>query len=278
MEIDMTYPNTKYNNGSNCTLLTLPQIEAQSTTADLLPRHSAYLTEAVRLRQKYASIITILIAFEGEWIRPSYLPFVTSLASDPRVDFFIGSVHHVAGIPIDYDQAMYHQALEAVGDSEEDLFVRYFDDVGEMVRSLRPRVVAHFDLIRLFSDDREGDLRSMGEGRVWYAVTRALIEVAKIGALMEVNSAALRKGLTTPYPGPAIVEEFMKMGGRFTLSDDSHGVVQVGLNFKRTVAYMKSLGIKEVWHLEPRKGDGEELGMSSVKLDELELDHHPETS
>lgn len=42
----------------------------------------------------------------------------------------------------------------------------------------------------------------------------------------------------------------MKLGGRFTLSDDSHGVAQVGLNFALVTKYLESLGVEDVYYLE----------------------------
>ena len=42
----------------------------------------------------------------------------------------------------------------------------------------------------------------------------------------------------------------MEMGGKLTLSDDSHGIDQVGTNYGRTVEYLESLGVEEVWGLE----------------------------
>lgn len=42
----------------------------------------------------------------------------------------------------------------------------------------------------------------------------------------------------------------MKLGGRFTLSDDSHGVEQVGLNYEKVLEFVESCGIKELHFLE----------------------------
>jgi hypothetical protein len=50
-------------------------------------------------------------------------------------------------------------------------------------------------------------------------------------------------------------QAFMAMGGNFTLSDDSHGVAQVGLNFGRVSDYLKSLGVRELCHLERQAHD-----------------------
>lgn len=42
------------------------------------------------------------------------------------------------------------------------------------------------------------------------------------------------------------MQRFMGLDGRFTLSDDSHGVEQVGLNFPRVLDAIRMAGIKEI--------------------------------
>ena len=41
------------------------------------------------------------------------------------------------------------------------------------------------------------------------------------------------------------------MGGRFTLSDDSHGIDQVGLNYDKVLDCVKKVGIAEFCYLAP---------------------------
>ncbi|KAK7420998.1 hypothetical protein QQZ08_010172 [Neonectria magnoliae] len=219
--------------------------DPKASLAVLPPRHEAYLAEAQRLQHAYAAQIHVLVGFEAEFIRPAFAPRVRALAAHPAVDFFIGSVHHVHGVPIDYDAATFARALAVVGGSEERLFEDYYDLQFQMLRELTPRVVGHFDLIRLLSDQPGRDLRQW-KG-VWRRVVRNLELVAKQGGWLECNSAALRKGLAEPYPCRQISEEWLKMGGKFTFSDDSHGIAQVATNYARTVTYLESLGVKEVW-------------------------------
>ena len=71
-------------------------------------------------------------------------------------------------------------------------------------------------------------------------------------------------------------QEFLKMDGKFTLSDDSHGVAQVGLNFKRVQAYLLDVGIKQLWSFE-RDGKGD-LADTSIQVGDLQLDAHPFTA
>lgn len=223
------------------------------------------MIEAQRLQAKYADKIKILIGFEGEWIRPSYGPLIKELASHPTIDYFIGSVHHVHEIPIDYDTTMYSSAREKAGGTDERLFEDYFDAQYEMLLALKPRVVGHFDLIRLLARDPNGDLRAW-KG-VWERVERNLGLVVEQGGLMEVNSAGLRKGLKEPYPGRAVVERFLEMGGKLTLSDDSHGIGHVGTNYVATIEYIESFGVKEVWTLEGKGG----VSTKEVKVKRVEL-------
>ncbi|KID75599.1 uncharacterized protein G6M90_00g046530 [Metarhizium brunneum] len=220
----------------------------------LPPRHEAYLVEAQRLQAKYARQIHILIGFEAEFIRPSFAPLVRQLALPACVDYFIGSVHHVHGVPIDYDAATYAAAVRAAGGSEERLYQDYYDLQHEMLLALRPRIVGHFDLIRLKSADPGRDVRQW-KG-VWDRVLRNLKVVKDQGGWLELNTAALRKGLQEPYPCRAISEEWIKMGGEFTMSDDSHGIAQVGTNYGRGLSYLEQLGVRNLWTFERQPHPG----------------------
>ncbi|KAG6013107.1 hypothetical protein E4U54_007078 [Claviceps lovelessii] len=220
---------------------------------DLYPEEASYLQEAQRLQQKYAPQIHILIGFEAEFIRPSYGPLVKTLAasssaSQPPIDYFIGSVHHVHSIPIDYSPAMYADAIAASDHSEERLHEAYYDLQHQMLLALRPRIVGHFDLIRLLSSDPDRDPRSW-KG-VWERIVRNLRLVKEQGGWLELNTAALRKGLEEPYPGRVIAEEWINLNGQFTMSDDSHGIAHLATNYPRGIAYLARLGVQTLWTFE----------------------------
>ncbi|KAJ5675706.1 hypothetical protein N7462_008603 [Penicillium macrosclerotiorum] len=224
------------------------EIEAGQTEAWHESNEAAYFAEALRLRAKYASQISIIIGFECDWIRPASADLITrSLARFP-FEFFVGSVHHMHTVPIDYDRPMYERARELAGGSDERLFEDYFDAQLEMLKQTRPPVVGHFDLIRLKSDDPERSFRTWPG--VWQRVLRNLDFVAEYGGLVELNGAALRKGMSEPYPKAEICQEFVARGGRFCLSDDSHGVDQVSLNFHRVLEFLDVAGISTIHYLQ----------------------------
>ncbi|KAJ9637025.1 hypothetical protein H2204_004948 [Knufia peltigerae] len=182
------------------------EVEAGMTFASYhLENERAYFEEAERLREKYQGRIDLLVGFEGEWIRPQESADLVRRSLDVyRPDFFIGSVHHVHTIPIDYDGEMYGRARQVAGGTDERLFEDYFDSQADMLRSLRPPVVGHFDLIRLKSDDPDGSFVAM-KG-VWERILNNLDYIASYGGVLEINTASLRKGLDEPYPKAEICQ------------------------------------------------------------------------
>ncbi|KAI1098306.1 histidinol-phosphatase [Jackrogersella minutella] len=239
--------------------------DPEGSLAVLLPRHEAYLLETQRLQAKYSSQIHILIGFEGEWLRPGYEALVSELAAHPNVDYFVGSLHHINTIPIDYDGSYYARAVASAGGTEERAYARYYDQQYSMLQALQPRVVGHFDLVRLLSSQPGRDVRAEWPG-VWGRIVRNLECVAAYGGWLECNTSALRKGLAEPYPSRQVAEEWLRRGGRFTLSDDSHGVAQVGTNYARALDFLAALGVTALWKLrrDPREGllaGGEKAGL-----------------
>lgn len=93
---------------------------------------------------------------------------------------------------------MYEKARDLAGGSDELLYEAYLDEQLDMLQQLRPLVVGHFDLIRLKSDDPERSFKTWPG--VWARVLRNLDFVASYGGILEINGAAIRKGMSEPYP------------------------------------------------------------------------------
>lgn len=237
-----------------------------------------FIAEATRLRDEYASRegggtrdgMQILIGFEAEWItHESSTRIVRDLLSRhaAQIDFFVGSVHFVRETPIDYDAAFYARARDLCGGSDERLFAEYFDAQYEMLRALRPRVVGHFDLVRLFSEAPDRGWRGSGS---WGRIVRNLEFVRGYGGVLELNSSALRKGLEEPYPRSEICRQFDGMGGLFVLSDDCHAISHVATNYARLLDFIQRTGLKRIAHLVKSAG-GVDVVTESVE----EMSSHP---
>lgn len=100
---------------------------------------------------------------------------------------------------------MYQKAMDLAGGTEERLFEAYFDAQFAMLEALKPAVVGHFDLIRLFCADPTKGLRNYGDG-VWQRVERNVNFVVSYGGLTELNSSSIRKGWDEPYPRRDVCE------------------------------------------------------------------------
>ncbi|KAJ9052809.1 hypothetical protein DSO57_1030464 [Entomophthora muscae] len=220
--------------------------ESHITTQQLLVNFRVYLKEAQRLREKYATKIDIVVGAETENIYPEYLQDLRAILEETPVDFLVGSVHHVNGIPIDFDQASFDKALASCH-TYEGLFNAYFDAQFSMLTSLKPAVVGHFDLIRLFAP--ADPFHRAFPDAIWQKIRRNVDFVVSYGGLFEINARGWKKGLPSAYPLRDISEYIARSGGRFTLGDDAHAPEEVALNYSRIPAYLESLGIAELWYV-----------------------------
>lgn len=128
-----------------------------------------------------------------------------------KIEFLVGSVHHVNEIPIDFDKETYLKALSSFDSTDQDhgrqqqhidFLCEYFDKQYDIMTSLHPEVIGHMDLCRLY----DPTIRFPDYSAVWTKIQRNVDYAIAYGALFEINSAALRKGWETPYPGKDIVE------------------------------------------------------------------------
>lgn len=259
------------------------------TEESLVTLFDDFYAEANRIRNAYSDKLKILIGFESEYIRPSTVMLVQGILSKYTFDFFMGSVHHTHTIPIDFDRKMYEQARDKAGGTDEKLFEDYFDAQYEMLQTFQPPIVGHFDLIRLLSDHRDAEFKEMIG--VWEKVQRNLEYIASYGGRLELNSSGLRKGLAEPYPclpicqvchtaqtsaeieSLTIRQMFLRLKGGFVMSDDSHGIEQIGTNYARMLAFIQKAGIEEIQFVDPAgtRIDSRfpSAGFSTIKVTDL---------
>jgi histidinol-phosphatase (PHP family) len=184
------------------------EIEAGLKPEDLRSRFDAYIMEAHRLREVYYDKINLLIGLETEYISSVDLDALESLLAQygQRIDYVVGSIHHVANIPIDFDRATYERAVAAHDGTNEqasiDSFLSaYFDAQYHMLLRIKPEVVGHVDLCRLY----EPVLKLQDYPDAWDKLARNIQFVVDYGGLFEFNAAALRKGWPGAYPGEDVV-------------------------------------------------------------------------
>ena len=150
----------------------------------------------------------------------------------------MGSLHHVDDIEIDSTEEGYRRAVDRSG-SLENLYCRYFDQQLEMVQRLKPAVVGHFDLVRIFDPDYTTRLKSPA---VQERVQRNLFAISELGLILDLNLAGFDKAAGEPYPSRDILTSAIGLGIPIVPGDDSHGVQTVGRYFEEGVDLLRELG------------------------------------
>lgn len=233
--------------------------ERELSLDDLSKQFLSFLNEAHRLKEVYATQITLLVGLETEYITDDDLNHLKKLLKDneSRIDYIVGSVHHVSTIPIDFDRVTYEKAL-ANFPSEEGVYIlgndrmerflsAYFDAQHQLIRQFQPEIIGHLDLCRLYTPSL--DLKQYPIA--WGKLIRNIEEATRYGALFEINAAAFKKeGWTSPYPGKDVVALIQEKAGRFALSDDSHGPQTVGQYYLDVADYLVHVGITDLWCLD----------------------------
>ncbi|CEQ38668.1 SPOSA6832_00122 [Sporobolomyces salmonicolor] len=238
--------------------------ESHLALQDLATTFDAYVVEAHRLKKLNADRITLLVGLETEYIDSAGLDALEALLARNRdsIEYLVGSVHHCDELPIDFDKAGFDRVLTLQPGSEEHerftrLFSTYFDNQLALIQRLEPEVIGHFDLCRLYYP--EIDFRTFPD--VWAKIERNIDAAVSYGALFELNASAFRKGWKTGYPGVEVFDTILAKGGRFTLSDDSHGPHAVGLHYDKAYTYLRDRNVQQLWYLAPAaRSAGGELG------------------
>lgn len=187
------------------------------------------------------------------------------------IKFCVGSVHHIRDIPIDFDQQGWNQALMACNNNLQTLLLSYFNLQYKMLTVLKPLVVGHFDLYKLYlpptlkvnlhTGDVSDEPTAISVSKVqliylWDSVHQAVIRnlqfIKSYGGLIEINTSALRKKQPEPYPGKDICQlAKVHCGDRFVLSDDAHAVAQVGVCYEQALKYItQTLQLTQMHYLE----------------------------
>lgn len=256
------------------------ELDKDYTKKNLEEAFTKYLKHANEIKAiiNTQNKMKILVGFEVEGLDQCHIDAAVELSK--VTDMCVGSVHYVHGIPIDFDEEKWLAAREVSGTTRQ-LYKDYFDLQYKVLSCIKPQVIGHFDLIRLFQVDEVDPTTGKKVSNiniekdwpdVWLVIKRNIEYAASYGGLFELNSAAIRKGWSTPYPRQDIGELIIASGGKFCLSDDSHSYAQVGLNYHKLWDYvLNTLKLEFIYHL-----DLDESGKSVVVQDSVaELSKSP---
>ncbi|WRT64064.1 uncharacterized protein IL334_000992 [Kwoniella shivajii] len=196
------------------------------------------------------SIQACLLGIEGRTMNPGPPPFL-ELSDNPS------SASSPSNSPSDSEKTENDDGDHIPNTADLIPFLEnYFDAQYDLINHHKPEIIGHFDLCLLWIPN----FKIKDIPCVWERVERNIKKVVEYGGLFEANSAAIRKGWKGSYPSEDVLKLILSLSGKICLSDDSHGVSYVGLNYIKMKNYLVEQGVKEIWYLVPvaKRQDGDE--------------------
>ena len=205
-------------------------------------RTAQYKATISKLKTEYKGKVDILCGIEWD-----------ILSEDKRTgyDYWIGSAHHLYGkntgkyYEIDFRPQDLHDCIYDDFDGDPLAAVEaYFAEV-EKVAALKPDILAHIDLIKKLN--AEGEFFDEEAPRYKAAALKALQAAKENGCLLEVNTGGVYRGYRKDfYPGPWLLGEWNKMGGKVIITSDAHDASSLTYGFDEAAAVLKAAGFASV--------------------------------
>ena len=205
-------------------------------------RTAQYKATIAKLKAEYRGKVDILCGIEWD-----------ILSEDKRTgyDYWIGSAHHLYGkntgkyYEIDFRPQDLWDCINDDFDADPLAAVEaYFAEV-EKVAAQKPDILAHIDLIKKLNAN--GEFFDEESPRYKAAALKALQAAKDNDCLLEVNTGGVYRGYRKDfYPGPWLLGEWQKMGGKVIITSDSHDINSLTYGFDEAAAAIKAAGFTSV--------------------------------
>ena len=205
-------------------------------------RTAQYKATIAKLKTEYKGKVDILCGIEWD-----------ILSEDKRTgyDYWIGSAHHLYGkntgkyYEIDFRPQDLWDCINDDFDADPLAAVEaYFAEV-EKVAAQKPDILAHIDLIKKLNAN--GEFFDEESPRYKAAALKALQAAKDNDCLLEVNTGSVYRGYRKDfYPGPWLLGEWQKMGGKVIITSDSHDINSLTFGFDEAAAAIKAAGFTSV--------------------------------
>lgn len=214
----------------------------------LLAGYADYIEEVQALCRASSPEFTTLLGLEIDFM-PDELEFAQQAVAAHPFDYVIGGLHFQGKWGFDWSQAEW----DAIAESERfKIYARYYEDLSALIESGLAQIIAHPDLIKIFS--RESFDRWLDTPEAESALRRAFGLLRERGLIMEISSAGLRKPCAEIYPGPRIMRLAAELGLKVCLSSDAHATNQIAFAFDQLEAYAREYGYAESWIVAGKRG------------------------
>ncbi len=195
--------------------------------------YEEYLSDVDRCRDEYGDRLEIKAGVEVTY-QSEYVDDIRRFLDTRQFDYVLGSVHLI-------EHVFVGSPAYFVGKSEAEACEPYWRETMAMIESGLFTRIGHLDYIRTRWPREYGPLEL---DRWRRPMTDVLQSAIQSGAIIEVNTSAIRRQLGGPYPNWDTLELYRRLGGaRVFMGSDAHNAPNVGQYFPEVAARLEQMGL-----------------------------------
>jgi histidinol-phosphatase (PHP family) len=191
----------------------------------------SYVAEVFEEKKRYASRMSVLLALEMDYM-PDEEAYAKQCVAAYPYDYIIGGLHFLGAWGFDWSICDWETLSE---ETKQEHFIRYYRDLRRMAECRLFQIAAHPDLVKLFCKESFAKWVKAAEAQVHIRETLGAMKEA--GMVMEISSAAIRKGLGEPYPCREVMEIARELELPISFGSDAHTTEDVAYGFATLAAY-----------------------------------------
>ncbi len=201
-----------------------------------------YSRDILNLREKYKDKIKIYIGLEQDYY--SAEPFI-------KTDYLIGSVHYILKdgeyIPVDETIEITLDAVNRLYQGDIYSYIEdYYKTAADVYNKTKCDIIGHFNLVEKFN--AQGRLFDRSNPRYVAAYETALETLVSQNRIFEINTSGLGR-YGEPYPNGEILKKLAALGGKVTVSSDSHCLATVDFQLNEMCRLAYECGFREIYQL-----------------------------
>jgi len=209
-----------------------------------------YFNETNELKLKFKKEIEVLIGLEVDYFKKSFNQIKKVIKKHRgKFDYLIGSIHAIPWdgyetLPIDMKTAV--PIIKKLG--IDNVFLRYYETMDELVNTGFFEIIAHFDLLK-----KNGLIPENNE-MIYQKILSILDHIKEKDIIIEINTSGLRKAVKESFPSDNIIKEVNERNIPMILCSDAHNPNDVAYSFSETIVELKKLGLTELYQYELNDG------------------------
>lgn len=199
-----------------------------------------YISDIIRLKNKYKSDIQIYLGIEEDALAPT---------KRDEFEYIIGSSHYIEFnrkyYPIDMNYDILCELVKIAGGPIA-LAEKYYSSFCDYIKWRKPDIIGHFDLLTKFEEKQANMFFSNDE---YIKLSKKyLSEAIRSESIFEVNTGAISRGYRlTPYPHESLLYELKCADSKVIITSDCHDKNDLSFYFTETKQILKEIGFQYIY-------------------------------